>query len=252
MERGLAHCLKLTHFHVGSQLSDILSVKNAVQEGARFYSKLCQMGFKIEYFDVGGGLGVDYDGSSTAYDSSTNYTLQEYANNVVFYLMEVAQSENVPCPTIVSESGRSIVAHHSVLIVDVIGSIEMARTWKKIQPSDDNHQLVKDLLSLYSDVDSMNPLEAYHDALRFKEDSQDLFMLGLLDLRNKAMVDQLYWQVCQRVVKIFERRRYVPEEIRDLKKTMCDQYLCNFPSGLYIFSITTTDGQRVMKKVVVK
>ncbi|MDI9401394.1 MAG: biosynthetic arginine decarboxylase, partial [Verrucomicrobiota bacterium] len=180
IQNGLSHCLKLTHFHVGSQISDILPIKRAVQEGARFYCKLRQMGFQIEYFDVGGGLGVDYDGSSTAYDSSVNYTMQEYANNVVFYLMEICKSEGVECPTIVSESGRSVVAHHSVLLTDVLGSIEMARRWKEIKPDDSHHQLVKELLRLYDEVKEMNPLEAYHDALRYKEDSQDLFMLGMM------------------------------------------------------------------------
>lgn len=227
-EKGLMHCLKLIHFHVGSQISDILSVKKAVQEGARFYSKLSQMGFKIDYFDIGGGLGVDYDGSSTAYDSSTNYTMQEYANNVVFYLMEICNAESVPCPTIVSESGRSVVAHHSMLITDVLGSIEMARPWKDIKPDESHHQLVRDLLRLNEEVKTMNPLEAYHDALRYKEDSQDLFMLGMMDLKNKAMIDQLFWQVSAQVVNIYQQQRYIPEEILNLKMSMRDQYFCNF------------------------
>ena len=228
IQNGLSHCLKLTHFHVGSQISDILPIKRAVQEGARFYCKLRQMGFQVEYFDVGGGLGVDYDGSSSSYDSSINYTMQEYANNLVFYLMEICKAEGVPCPTIVSESGRSVVAHHSLLLTDVLGSIEMARRWKEIKPDESLHRLVKELLRLYDEVGEMNPLEAYHDALRYKEDAQDLFMLGMMDLKNKAMIEQLFWQVSAQVVEIFQKQRYIPEEIQALKVSMSDQYLCNF------------------------
>ena len=227
IESGLGHCLKLIHFHVGSQISDILAVKKAVQEGARFYCKLSQMGFDIDYFDIGGGLGVDYDGSCTSYDCSTNYTLQEYANNVVFYLMDICNVENVKCPIIVSESGRFIVAPHCVLITDVIGSIEMARIWKKVVPDDSHHRLVKELIHLNEEVEAMMPLEAYHDALRYKEDAQDLFMLGMMDLKNKALIDQLFWQVSAKVVQICQNHRYIPEEIQTLAGSMSDQYLCN-------------------------
>src|SRR5437773_1026978 len=141
----LEHCFKLLHFHIGSQVPDILTVKKAVQEAARFYAKLYKMGFKIEFIDVGGGLGVDYDGSASAFDSSTNYTLQEYANDIVYYVADVCATEKVPHPTLISESGRAVVAHHSVLIVEVFGAIEKIRAGEHLQFGDNEHPLVKEL-----------------------------------------------------------------------------------------------------------
>ena len=224
----LEHCLKLVHFHIGSQVPDILKVKKAVQEAARFYSKLYKMGFPIQYFDVGGGLGVDYDGSRSAFDSSTNYTLQEYANDVVYYLADVCNSEKVPHPEIISESGRAIVAHHSVLVVEVFGSIEKARHWPNLTFSDNEHPIVKELLEIRRNLSRLNKLEAYHDALQRKLDAQNLFSIGLLDLRDKAKIETLYWDICKEVVTYFKTESYNPEEIRKLEDTMGDQYLCNF------------------------
>ena len=145
---NLSHCLKLLHFHIGSQVPDILTVKKAVQEAARFYAKLHKMGFAIEFLDVGGGLGVDYDGSRSAFDSSTNYTLQEYTNDIVYYIGDVCNAEKVPHPNIISESGRAIVAHHSVLIVEVFGSIEKIRPGEAFQYGDNEHALVRELLDI--------------------------------------------------------------------------------------------------------
>src|SRR3954463_11540083 len=143
---NLGHCFRLLHFHIGSQVPDILTVKKAVQEAARFYAKLCKMGFPIEFMDVGGGLGVDYDGSRSAYDSSTNYTLQEYANDIVYYIADVCNAEKVPHPDIISESGRAVVAHHSVLIVEVFGAIGKIRSEDHFQYTENEHALVKELL----------------------------------------------------------------------------------------------------------
>ena len=153
-EENLAHSLKLIHFHIGSQVPDILTVKKAVQEAARFYAKLHNMGFPLTYLDVGGGLGVDYDGSRTAFDSSTNYTLQEYANDMVYYIADVCDAENVPHPDIVSESGRAIVAHHSVLIVEVFGSIEKSRPGQVLQFGEQEHALVSELLDIKKNLAS--------------------------------------------------------------------------------------------------
>jgi arginine decarboxylase len=160
----LGHCLKLLHFHIGSQVPDILTVKKAVQEAARFYAKLHKMGFAIEFMDVGGGLGVDYDGSRSAFDSSTNYTLQEYTNDIVYYITDVCNAESVPHPDIVSESGRAIVAHHSVLIVEVFGSIEKIRPCVAFEYGDNEHALVKELLDIKKNLAKSNKLEAFHDA----------------------------------------------------------------------------------------
>src|SRR5450759_5227926 len=162
---NLGHCLKLLHFHIGSQVPDILTVKKAVQEATRFYAKLHKMGFAIEYMDVGGGLGVDYDGSRSAFDSSTNYSLQEYTNDIVYYIADVCNAEKVPHPDIISESGRAIVAHHSVLIVEVFGSIEKIRPAMSFVCGESEHPLVKELCDIKKNIAKLNKLEAYHLSL---------------------------------------------------------------------------------------
>src|SRR6266705_1127519 len=225
---NLVHCLKLVHFHIGSQVPDILTVKKAVQEAARFYAKLQKMGFNIEYLDVGGGLGVDYDGSRSAFDSSTNYSLQEYTNDIVYYIADVCNAENVPHPDIVSESGRAIVAHHSVLIVEVFGAIEKIRQNIDLQYGETEHALVRELLDIRKNLAKLNKLEAFHDALERKEDAHNMFTLGLLDLPDKAKIENLYWEISREVVQSFRGQAYIPEEIRKLEDSLGDQYLCNF------------------------
>src|SRR6478736_5907921 len=225
---NLSHCLKLLHFHIGSQVPDILTVKRAVQEAARFYAKLHKMGFTIEFMDVGGGLGVDYDGSRSAFDSSTNYSLQEYTNDIVYYIGDVCNAEKVPHPNIISESGRAIVAHHSVLIVEVFGSIEKIRSGDAFTYGDNEHALVKELLDIRKNLAKLNKLEAYHDAQERRDDAQQMFTLGLLDLPDKARIENLYWEISQQVVASFKGQAYVPEEIRKLEDSLGDQYLCNF------------------------
>ncbi len=225
---NLGHCLKLLHFHIGSQVPDILTVKKAVQEAARFYAKLHKMGFPISYLDVGGGLGVDYDGSRSAFDSSTNYTLQEYTNDVVYYIADVCNAEKVPHPDIISESGRAIVAHHSVLIVEVFGAIEKIRPNGFLKYGDQEHPLVQELLEIKQNLPKLNMLEAYHDALERREDAQHMFTLGVLDLPDKAKIEDLYWQISRAVVEHYKGQHYAPEEIRQLEDSLGDQYLCNF------------------------
>lgn len=225
---ALTHCFKLLHFHIGSQVPDILTVKKAVQEAARYYAKLVKMGFQIEYLDVGGGLGVDYDGSRSAFDSSTNYTLQEYTNDIVYYIGDVCNAEKVPHPDIISESGRAIVAHHSVLVVEVFGAIEKIRAETTIRYTENEHALVKELLDIKRNLAKLNKLEAYHDALERKEDAHNMFTLGMLDLADKAKIEHLYWEISQEVVQTFRGQAYIPEEIRKLEDSLGDQYLCNF------------------------
>ena len=225
---NLSHCFKLLHFHIGSQVPDILIVKKAVQEASRFYAKLYKMGFQIEFIDVGGGLGVDYDGSRSAFDSSTNYTLQEYANDIIYYVGDVCNAEQVPHPDIISESGRAVVAHHSVLIVEVFGSIEKVRPGQYLQYGDNERPMVKELLDIQKNLPKWNKLEAYHDALERKEDAQHMFTLGLMDLPEKAKIENLYWEISRAVVDSFKDQPYVPEEIRKLEDSLGDQYLCNF------------------------
>ena len=223
----LGHCFKLLHFHIGSQVPDILTVKKAVQEAARFYAKLYKMGFHIQYLDVGGGLGVDYDGSRSAFDSSTNYSLQEYTNDIVYYVADVCNAEKVPHPDLVSESGRAIVAHHSVLIVEIFGAIEKIRD-TTFEYGDSEHALVREMLDIRKNLARANKLEAYHDALERKEDAHNMFTLGLMDLPDKAKIENLYWEIGSAVVQSFRGQAYIPEEIRKLEDSLGDQYLCNF------------------------
>ena len=225
---NLAHCFKLIHFHIGSQVPDILTIKRAVQEAARFYGKLHKMGFPIQYIDVGGGLGVDYDGSRSAFDSSTNYSLQEYTNDVVYYIGDVCDAEKVPHPDIISESGRAIVAHHSVLIVEVFGAIGKIRPDVKFSYGENEHPLIQELLHIRKNLGKLNQLEAYHDAVEHRDDAHSMFTLGVLELPEKAKIEHLYWEICRHVVESFQGQAYIPEEIRKLEDSLGDQYLCNF------------------------
>jgi arginine decarboxylase len=225
---NLTHCFKLLHFHIGSQVPDILTVKKAVQEASRFYAKLYKMGFNIELLDVGGGLGVDYDGSRSAFDSSTNYTLQEYTNDIVYYIADVCNAEKVPHPNIVSESGRAIVAHHSVLIVEVFGSIEKNPQNLALPFGENEHPLVRELLDIKKNLAKLNKLEAFHDALERRDDAHQMFTLGMMELPDKARIENLYWEISDEVVASFRGQAYIPEEIRKLEDSLGDQYLCNF------------------------
>jgi arginine decarboxylase len=225
---GLAHALKLVHFHVGSQVPDIGTIKRATKEAARFYSKLWKMGHGLGYLDVGGGLAVDYDGSRTAFDSSTNYSLNEYARDIVYSIKEVCDAEGVPHPTIISESGRAIVAHHSVLIVEAFGSIEKSHDAEKAQAAADDSQIVHDIIEICDNLGRKNRLENLHDAQEIRERAQSMFDLGLLDLRAKARIETAYWQIAGAVVTMFRGMRYVPEEVKELEVTLGDQFLCNF------------------------
>ena len=225
---GLAHCLKLIHFHVGSQVPDIGTIKRAVREGARFYAKMVKMGHELGYLDVGGGLGVDYDGSRTTFDSSTNYSLQEYARDIVYNIMDVCDSEKVAHPTIISESGRAIVAHHSVLVVEAFGSIEKNKAPIQLEVKDVDSKLVGEILDIQSTLSKQNRLESLHDAQQIKEQAQSMFDLGLLNLESKAKIETVFWQIAERIVELFAKIKYVPDEVKVLEVALSDQYVCNF------------------------
>ena len=225
---GLAHCLKLVHFHVGSQVPDISTIRRAVREAARYYAKLSKLGHELGYLDVGGGLGVDYDGSRSDFDSSANYSLQEYANDVVWNIMDVCDSESVPHPAIVSEGGRAIVAHHSVLVVEAFGSIEKTAPKLKVGAAEKDHKLVVEILDVKQRLKRGNRIESLHDIQQIKEDSQQAFDLGLLDLESKAKIDTVYWQLAQQIVTMHRGLRFVPEEVKALETSLGDQYICNF------------------------
>jgi arginine decarboxylase len=225
---GLAHCLKLIHFHVGSQVPDIATIKRAVREAARYYAKLCKLGHEPSYLDVGGGLGVDYDGSRSDFDSSTNYSLQEYANDVVWNIADVCDSEGVAHPAIVSEGGRAIVAHHSVLVVEAFGSIEKTAPKLKVEAVEKDHKLVRDILEVKQRLKRGNRRESLHDIQQIKEESQQMFDLGLLDLESKAKIESVYWQLAQQIVHMHRGLRFVPDEVKELETSLGDQYICNF------------------------
>lgn len=227
-EAGLGHSLKLIHFHVGSQVPDISTIRRAVREAARYYAKMTKLGHELGYLDVGGGLGVDYDGSRSTFDSSTNYSLQEYANDVVWNIMEVCDSEKVPHPAIVSESGRAVVAHHSVLVVEAFSSIEKTAAKLKVEPNERDHKLVRDILDVKQRLKRGNRLESLHDIQQIKEETQQTFDLGLLELESKAKIETLYWQLAQQIVNMHRGLRHVPDEVKELETSLGDQYICNF------------------------
>lgn len=225
---GLAHCLRLVHFHVGSQVPDIGVIKRAVREAARFYAKLKKMGHTMGFLDVGGGLGIDYDGSRTSFDSSMNYSTQEYARDIVYHIGDVCDSEGVEHPTIVSEGGRAIVAHHSVLLVEAFGSIEKSPSNRRVELEADDPKSVADILEIQKTLTRQNRMENLHDAQQIREQAQSMFDLGLLELEHKAKIDTVYWQIATEIVAHCKGLRYVPEEVKELETALGDQFLCNF------------------------
>jgi arginine decarboxylase len=224
----LLSCFELMHFHLGSQISAIRAVKNALREAGRFYVEVAKMGAPLKYFDAGGGLGVDYDGSQTNFASSMNYTTQEYANDIVFSLQEICDAGGVPHPTIVTESGRAIVAHHSMLVVDILGVGEFDVGKAPEQVGTDVARVVKNLFETYREITRKNVLEAYHDALEYKEEALQLFNLGNLSLSDRVVAEDIFWAICQRLLKLVREMREVPEELDGLERALSDTYFCNF------------------------
>ncbi len=225
---GLSDCLKLVHFHIGSQISDIRVIKDAVKEGARYYAKLRKLGLGVEYVDCGGGLGVDYDGTHTAVDSSMNYNLREYVADVVYSVQEVCKQEKVPEPNLVTESGRSMVAHHALLVVNVFGSIETGATPIEFRETPDEHQVVRELRDAIKSLNPKNIAESFHDGQQHLEESFTLFKLGYLGLEDKAKVEHLYWRLCIEIGKLLPKAKFVSEDLLEMQKALNDQYLCNF------------------------
>ncbi len=227
-ENKLLDCFELMHFHLGSQISNIRSIKNGLREASRFFVELVKQGANLKYIDVGGGLGVDYDGSQTNFASSVNYTLQEYANDVVFSVFEQCEAEKVAHPTIVTESGRAVVAHHAVLVVDVLGTSEFETRKLPEQVPESAPSVVKNLVATLKDVTRKNVIEAYHDALEYKEECLTLFSLGHLTLEQRVTAENVYWALCQKILRISKELDEVPEELQPLERTLSDTYFCNF------------------------
>jgi len=224
----LSQSLRLIHFHIGSQVPNIITIKNAVIEATRFYCQLHKMGFPMGYLDVGGGLGIDYDGSRTNFESSMNYSMEEYARDVVFNIREICRSSDVPEPDIVSESGRAVVAPHSMLVVEVFERINKKETLGQQHQPKEKDKVVTDLEQLLKNKPKLGRLERFHDALQKKEEAFSLFNLGYLDIENRAAAESIFWQICEQIDKEGNESGYQPEELHDLKKLLADQYVCNF------------------------
>jgi arginine decarboxylase len=230
---GMSSSFKLLHFHIGSQVPDILIIKRAVREATRYYAKLRKMGHPLEYLDVGGGLAIDYDGSRSTFHSSMNYTLEEYARDVVYNITDICDEEKVPHPNIVTESGRAMVAHHSVLVVEAFGSIEKTKLETAIEAQGADpaeHKLIKDLRYTLEHLSTRNLSETWHDLLQVKEESQKMFELGLLPLDVKAKVETHFWHIAEMTQKLATQLdpTDLPDDIGELASWLADQHICNF------------------------
>lgn len=220
---GKEHCLKLFHFHIGSQIPDIRTIKDSITEGARIFCKLVKEGAKLEYFDVGGGVGVNYDGTG-----SINYTLKDYCGDVVYILKQTCDLEDVPHPNIVSESGRAVTAHHSCVVTNVFGAIEIGKSDLPTEKVMNEHVLVSNIRDLTGEISEKNYKDVYADALKVKEDTESAFKLGVLSLEERAKVETLFWRITRQVVEQSKKDEYAPDEILALRNQMASQYLCNF------------------------
>jgi len=224
---GMEDCLELLHFHLGSQITNIRQIKGAVNEAARIYVELKRSGAGLKYLDVGGGLGIDYDGSQTDFESSVNYTLQEYSNDVVFHIQNVCEEAEVPHPTIISESGRAIAAYHSVLVFNVLGVSGFGDDSVTPVPEDAEQPLI-DLQETFRSLSSKNLLESFHDAQQALDAALNLFSLGYLPLAQRSMAENLYWAICRRIHKMAKELEFFPEELEGLDGMLSDTYFCNF------------------------
>ena len=228
-EYELSDCLKLLHFHIGSQITKIRRISTALREAAQFYVQLHNMGFNIEFIDCGGGLGVDYDGTrSSNSESSVNYSIQEYVNDCVYTIVEAANQSGIPHPNIITEGGRSLTAHHSVLIVDVMESVSAPQMPEDFEPSESDHKLVHDLTEIWDKLSSRSLLEDWHDAEDIREEALDLFRHGIIDLKTRAQIESLYWAISHEVAELAHHQKHAPDELRALDKQMADKYFCNF------------------------
>lgn len=220
--------IRMLHFHIGSQITDIRRIKSAIKEAARVYAKVHKMGYPVEYLNVGGGLGVDYDGSRTASDCSVNYSVQEFANDIVYTINEICLSENVPPPTIVTESGRAVTAHHALFVMNVIRTLNPGLGGTEIDPARVDSEVVREMMDLHKEITPKNFREFYHDALQHREELQSLFNLGYLNLQNRAHGEWLFWEICRKAIRFSRSMKERPEEIIDLENILASKYICNF------------------------
>lgn len=227
-DANLTDLLRVLHFHIGSQITQIKRVKAGVKEAARVYSKIRKMGIDVDHLNVGGGVGVDYDGSKTSFESSANYSLQEFANDVIYTIKGVCEEENVPEPNVITESGRVLVAYHAVLITNIIDEIETVQGLRHFTITGNEAQVIKELYDLYTAMTAKNFLEYYHDALEHKDELFTLFDLGFISLEDRAKGEVLFWEVCDKANNFAKLTQIKAEEFDDLRKLLSAKYLCNF------------------------
>ena len=226
--KKMLDCLVMLHFHIGSQITDIRKIKEAIREAGRVYAKLRGLGVPIQYLNLGGGLGVDYDGSKTAFDSSMNYSVQEYANDVVYTIQQICEEEKVPPPTLVTESGRAVTAYHSVFVTNVLDVADRIEQGRRVHVTASDPNVLKELASIYETVNAKTLRESYHDALQYKEELFTLFNLGHLSLEDRSKGEVLFWQICEKIHRDLKTLKEIPEEFEDMEAMLADKYVLNF------------------------
>lgn len=227
--KGLHDSLKLIHFHIGSQITKIRRIQVALNEAGQYYVNLRKMGYNVEFVDCGGGLGVDYDGTrSSSSESSVNYSIQEYVNDCVYTFVDAANKNDIPHPNIITESGRSLAAHHSVLVIDVLETASLPEMPEEFEAKETDHQLVRDLYHIWDNIDKRNMLEDWHDAEQIRDEALELFSHSMVDLKTRAEIEAMYWSVCHEINSLAKTMKHVPDELRDMDKLLADKYFCNF------------------------
>lgn len=228
-DKGLHDCLHLIHFHIGSQITKIRRIQAALREASQFYIQLHKMGYNVDFVDCGGGLGVDYDGTrSPSSESSVNYSIQEYVNDCIYTFVDAANRNGIAHPNLITESGRSLSAHHSVLVIDVLETASMPEMPEEFEPNENSHRLVKDLYEIWDNINMRTMMEDWHDAEQIREEALDLFSHGIVDLRTRAEIESMYWSVCREVNNLSKTLKHMPEELKELDKLLADKYFCNF------------------------
>ena len=227
-QHNIKSCIRLIHFHLGSQITNIRRIKNSLKEVGRFYVEFRKAGCPIDYIDVGGGLGVDYDGSRSTYASSTNYNVQEYANDVVYHILESCQEENLPHPNIISESGRAMTAYHSILVFNVLDVTSFPEWTGQVEIPKEAPEIVQEIYAVLENTSNKNLTESWHNATHLKDEIHNQFLLGLINLRDRALCERIYWGISRKIQTLSEKLKYLPEEIKTLRKNLADKYFCNY------------------------
>ena len=228
-KKEMKDCLRLIHFHIGSQITKIRRIQTALREASQFYIQLHKMGYNVDFVDCGGGLGVDYDGTrSPNSESSANYSIQEYVNDCIYTFVEAANRNGIQHPNIITERGRSLSAHHSVLVIDVLETASLPEMDDEFEPGEASHPLVKDLYDIWDNLNPRTMLEDWHDAEQIRDEALDLFSHGIVDLQTRAEIERMYWSVCREINSLAKSLKHTPEELKNLDKILADKYFCNF------------------------